>query len=128
MRALTVALRPQAQTVLISVIESASSISRSAPGKKWVRKSVRSPKHSTGRSSSSTSVRSWSICAGVKNWASSEMITSCLPAARYSAMMSCSGVMMRAWAISPMRLRITSAPSRVSTLGLMSQTLMPFSS
>ena len=76
MRALTVALRPQAQTVLISVRESASSISRWAPGKKWVRKSVRRPKHSTGISSSSTSCRSWSICAGVKNCASSAMITS----------------------------------------------------
>ena len=76
MRALTVALLPQEHTVLISVIESASSMSRCEPGKKRVRKSVRSPKQSTGMSSSSTRARSWSICAGVKNWASSEMITS----------------------------------------------------
>ena len=39
-----------------------------------------------------------------------------------------SGVMMAACASSPMRLRIMSAPSRVSTLGLMSQTVIARSS
>ena len=100
---------------------------RRAPGKKWVWKSVRSPKQSTGRFSRSTSARSWSICSGVKNCASSAMITSCGPAAWYTASMSCSGVMTWAAHSNPTRLRMISAPSRVSVLGLMSQTVIPCS-
>ena len=80
-RAFTVALAPQAQTVFISVIESASSRSRFEPGNMCVRKSVLSPKQRTGTSSSSTMSRSSSICSGVKNWASSAMMTSLPPVA-----------------------------------------------
>ena len=55
------AFDPHEQMVLISVMESATSKSLALPGNMWVRKSVLSPKHSTGMPTVSTISRSWSI-------------------------------------------------------------------
>ena len=52
--AFTVAFLPHLQTDFISVTDSAISKSLRLPGKRWVRKSVLSPKQRTGTSKSMT--------------------------------------------------------------------------
>ena len=128
-RALTVAFLPHSHIVFISDIVSAISRSLFEPGKSLVKKSVRSPKQSTGTSHSLTISRSSSICFSVKNWLSSAIITFVLSARaekrpRISVLLSIAVHSEE----SPALEERMSAPSRVSVAGLMSQTFIPRSS